>query len=256
MSLDSQVESKILALSAVMSASLVEDSPLEQHPYEQHPLVTKEAQQQKKRYEVEGDLRSFVERIATGLKEIDRIRDLLATDEPKLFTVEVLESIRKLCLDAKVLQKVALGCLLDKEHTKAIKDILGINAQVLRALYRAAAAIYNEGRFQEAAAAFAVVTLMDIPAHDAWLGLGNSEFYCQRYQSALIAYAMAVWSDPTNPVSHFYAAHCYEALKQYEKGINSLDIAMFVLKDNPKFLGWELKAIDHRNHLEHLLRSR
>lgn len=246
--MDIEVEDKISELSARLSEELVDELP-----NEPNPLVSKQSQKQKAQYEVASDLRYFAERIATGLKEIDQIKDKLAPFEPHVFTPEVLEAIHALCREEKGLQTVALESLQDKQQKKAIKDILGISAQVVRALYRSGAEIYNEKRYQEAAAAFTVITLMEIPAHDAWIALGNSEYYCQHYQSALIAYAMAAWSDPSNPVSHFYSAHCYEALREYDNAINAVDIALFVLKDNPKYSDWEKKAKDLKQRLKQLL---
>lgn len=246
--MDAQVEDRIHSVSDALSLTLMEDV-LD----EPNPLISRDSQKKKIQYEVATDLRSFATRIADGLKEIDQISDKLALFEPKTFTPEVLRSLRKMCHEEAILQKVALESLHDKNQKKPIKELIGISDQVVRALYRSAAQIYNDGHYQEAAAAFTVVSLMEVPAYDAWVGLGNAEFQCQRYQSALIAYAMAVWSDPSNPMSHFYSAHCYEALKQYENALNTLDIAMDVIKSNPKYASWMQKALDHKRQIENLL---
>lgn len=243
------LENQIHVVSAAMSQALMDD-----RVDEPHSLMPRDSLLKKIQYEVESDLRSFALRIADGLKEIGLITDKLALFEPKIFTPEVVLAVKHLCQEESGLQKAALTSLYDKQQKKPIKDLVGINDQVVRALYRSGAEIYNEGRYKEAAAAFTVITLMDVPAYDAWIGLGNAEFFCQHYQSALIAYAMAAWSNPKNPMSHIHSAHCYEALKQYEPAINALDIALSVIGNNPSYTAWAKQVSDQKEHLERLLR--
>lgn len=246
--MDVQVENQIHTVSAAMSQAL-----LEEMPEESHSLISRDTQKQKIAYEVESELRSFATRIAEGLKEIDSLVDKLSIYEPKIFTPEVILALKKLCHEESDLQKAAIRSLFAKEEKKSIRELVGIDKTVVKALYRSGAELYNNKSFKEASAAFTVVTLMDVPAHDAWIGLGNSEFYCQRYQSALIAYAMAAWSDPKNPMCHIYSSHCYEALKQYENAVNALDIALHVIKNNPSYAAWIKQTEELKKRLEKLV---
>lgn len=246
--MDAQVENQIHSVSAAMSQAL-----LNEMPEEGNPLISRDSQKQKIAYEVESELRSFATRIADGLKEIDRLAEKLAIYEPKIFTPAVVLALKKLCHEESDLQKAAIRSLFAKDQKKPIRELIGIDKAVVKALYRTGAELYNNKNFKEASSAFTVVTLMDVPAHDAWIGLGNSEFYCQRYQSALIAYAMAAWSDPKNPICHIYSSHCYEALKQYENAINALDIALHVIKNNPGYAAWAKQAEELKSRLEKLV---
>lgn len=243
--MDAQVESQIHSLSAAMSQVL-----LDERADDSNPLISRNSQKMKIAYEVETELLSFASRIADGLKVIDRLSDKLAIYEPKVFTPEVVLALKKLCHEESDLQTAAIQSLFAKGQNKPIQELVGVNKAVVKALYRASAELYNSKSFQEASAAFTVVTLMDVPAHDAWIGLGNSEFYCQRYQSALIAYAMAAWSEPKNPMSHIYSSHCYEALKEYEKAINALEIALHVIKNNPSYSAWIKQTEELKTRLE------
>jgi type III secretion system low calcium response chaperone LcrH/SycD len=246
--MNAEIKDKIESLSAFMSSAL-----LEKMPYEPNPLISRESHRKKIQFEVEEDLGTFVARIASGLQEIDSIKERLAPFEPQIFTPEVLSAIARLCREDVELQQLALESLRNSKIL--IKEQMGINDEVLRAMYRASVEIYHERRYSEAAAAFSILTLMDLPQHDAWIGLGNAEFYSHRYQSALIAYAMAARANPGNPMSHFYSANCYEALKQYDYAINSLEIAQFVLKDNPRYSGWEQKANESKQRLQKLVQK-
>ncbi|MCE5317172.1 MAG: hypothetical protein LLG04_07400 [Parachlamydia sp.] len=246
--MDVQVENQIHSISAAMSQAM-----LDEMPHETNPLISRDSQKQKIAYEMESELRSFATRIADGLKEIDRMADKLAIYEPKIFTPEVVLALKKLCQGKTDLQQAAIRSLFEKDQKQPIRELVGIDQAVVKALYRSGAELYNSKSFNEASAAFTVVTLMEVPAYDAWIGLGNSEFYCQRYQSALIAYAMAAWSNPKNPMPHIYSSHCYEALKQYENALNSLDIAQQVIKNNPVYSAWGKQTEELKNRLEKLV---
>lgn len=235
-----QNHERIQSISATMSMAILDNTP---------------STPKKFQFEIKTDLTSFLERIDDGLKVIKDIREKLVNFEPEIFTPEALNGIDRLSRKNSGLQKVALESILGLSQNKSIKDLVGINDKTTQALYKACHEIYNEGRYKEAAAAFSILTILDPANHDAWIALGNAEYFCQRYKSALIAYTMAIQAEPNNPRSHFYAAFCYEALKQYVNALNSLDLALFVIGSNSDFKELAQKAIEHQKHLHHLIEN-
>ena len=196
------------------------------------------------------ELHYFVERLAQGLQEIATVQDKLKVFEPELFKEDVVNEIRNLSKEKETFQNRVLDSLATSEEKRSMQQLLGVSDQAMHALYRVSVEIYNERRFKEAAAAFSVIAVLDPWHFDAWMALGNAEYFCHRYRGALIAYAMAMHCNPKNPFSHVYSAACYEKIKEYDNAIQSLDTALFVIHENPEYKELALNIKEQKQRLK------
>jgi tetratricopeptide (TPR) repeat protein len=242
MNIDKAVEDEIQSVAKLQTADF--DLQTAQSP---QALLSAVSLRQKKELEIKADLRNFVDAIAAGLQEFSAIQAKgTALDPP------ISEEIDKLCRDVSHFQILALHALVETEETSLIKAKVGFSQKALLALYEQASQVYNEGRYKEAALLFLIITLLDPTLHDGWIALGNAEFFQERFQPALMAYAMAARVDPGNPTSHLLAAQAYEALKEFDQALHSLEIALFVIRENPDYKSLEVKAQEHIAHIQKL----
>ncbi|MCE5294188.1 MAG: tetratricopeptide repeat protein [Chlamydiales bacterium] len=117
---------------------------------------------------------------------------------------------------------------------KSLQQIAGITDAVLEKIYQCAKYHYDQEHFQEASDAFCVLTILQPQNPVFWLGLGNSEYHLKNYDEALHAYAFVSRCNPDDYYSHIYACRCYEAQEDLENAINELQLALFVLNNNPE----------------------
>jgi len=211
----------------------------------QTTLLSTASQSQRRELDLELDLKLFLAAIATGLGEFANIQAKGTNLEPEL-SAELI----KLCQEVSRLQQCALESLVEKEPTGLIKERLGISDKAILALYAQASEVYNEARYVDASALFLVITLIDPTIHDAWIALGNATYFCERYRQAIWAYSMASRQEPENPISHLHAAHCYEALKEFDLALTSLETAILVIDENPEYKALIIKAKEHIDHLK------
>lgn len=215
-----------------------------------------EGLQQGKREQIllqkKASLHQFSERIGRSFDVIIPVLESLATFKPEIITQGLLAEIYTLKANHTELEKWALVSLIVEDQDANPVELFTISAQMKFVLYLASVELYNLGRYEDAADAFSLLVLLDPTHYDAWIGLGSSDFFCGRYSAALIAYARAVFANPSKPESHLFSAHCFERLKQYEHALNSLDIALYVMGDIAEFQDKVSKAKEHKSALEAL----
>lgn len=112
------------------------------------------------------------------------------------------------------------------QEGKSFQDILGYSDATMEKFYQAAYNLFQKQKFKEAAEAFTFLTTLNPEMHNYWLGLGMAEQRLEEFHGALLAYAMAMMSDVTNPVPHYHSANCYRALLDDANAIVSLDQAI------------------------------
>jgi tetratricopeptide (TPR) repeat protein len=117
-------------------------------------------------------------------------------------------------------------------QNKTLQEIAFITDAELEKMYLAAKNLYDQKRYQEAAASFSFLTMINTENSSFWLARGNSEFHMQNYEAALIAYAFVSRVDPDDFYCHIFSCRAYEALEQYENALNALEVALYVLGDN------------------------
>lgn len=84
-----------------------------------------------------------------------------------------------------------------------------LSHEAKQALYGLAYTCYTQGKYEEAAGHFRLLTKADMHSYDYWMGLGASLQMAKKYQKAIHAYEMAACLNPTDPQLHIQAADCF-----------------------------------------------
>lgn len=116
---------------------------------------------------------------------------------------------------------------------KTLQDMAGISDATVEKLYQAAKQLYEQKRMQEAADAFGFLTMINSEKHAFWLALGNSEYNLKNYEAALFDYAFAYRTNPEDHLCHIFSCRCYEELNDLDNAKNALELAIYVIGDNP-----------------------
>lgn len=205
--------------------------------------------QEKLTKDLSSSIHPIVQRMQKGMSQILEFLTSPATHDPFLFSEEVTQQLCQIAAIASVMSDNPKEYLILLARDKSLQEIFGLTDETMEKLYQAAKFIYEQQHYQESAAAFSVLSVISPFNHTFWVGYGNSEYFCQNYQAALIAYAMAAQANPHDPMCHFFSAHCYEALRQKDHAINSLELAILTIQDNQAFASWKQKAIEHKQRL-------
>lgn len=212
---------------------------------EETRLVSKEAKLTGYQAQYQQELSHYVTCIATGLREIVPRLLELAPFEPEIFTESVQDELQKLCQDEVKLENWALLSLINDAEVIPFH----LSEGALQGLYRIGASFYNSGSYLQAARVYLILTLINHENAAFWMALGDAEFYNQAYANALYAYAASSRQDPTDPAPHFYAARCYEELKQYSLANNSLDVLLTLVDGEEDNEGWIERARSYKEQL-------
>jgi len=139
----------------------------------------------------------------------------------------------------KLLELTSFACQKRSEFIenldsgKTIQQIGGVSDATLEKMYQAAKKLYEEGRFQESADAFCFLTLLNSQKFAFWLGYANSQYQLQNFDAALEGYAFVTKLNPDDYVSHLFSSECYRALGDDINRKNALELALYVLGDDP-----------------------
>lgn len=166
-----------------------------------------------------------------------------------LLSMEFTEQICQLAAIASVFSDHPEQYLSIVTTGKTLQEVFGIDDDAMELLYRAAKYIYEQQHYGEAAAAFAVLTLMCPNNHTFWIGLANSEYFLRNYEYALVAYAMAAQANPRDPLCHLFSAHCYEAMSQKDLAVNALELALISIGEQQQYANWRKKITEHKQRL-------
>jgi tetratricopeptide (TPR) repeat protein len=229
-SLDKEIEEKVLQLSHEFAMRLV-DAP----DADPNPLVSQTALKKKVELAQKEALLGYMNRLSIGLQEFSHFREKLANFEPELFTPEVIAELERFTSNPVDLQRLALDSLNQIDEQRSIRELLALSHKTPPALYRLAVDIYNSQRYEEASSALTTLALLDATAYNVWIALGSSEYHCNRYAQALVAYSMAAKAGPDNPIVHLYSAHCYEGLGDYQKAVESLEHLLLLISDRKEY---------------------
>ena len=183
------------------------------------------------------DFIAFTKRLASGSKHIcDALFELSKTQSDLHISIEgAVKDFLKMTTFFGNIHLNSKPYVNGIIQNKTIQEICGISPATIEALYQAAKYLYEQQDYQEASDAFGILVFLNSQTHLFWLGLGNSEFFCNHYQAALTAYAFAMRADPFDPHCHIYSCKCYEALGQIDQAINALDLALIAISDNKKY---------------------
>jgi tetratricopeptide (TPR) repeat protein len=91
-------------------------------------------------------------------------------------------------------------------------EVLKISDSTVDKYYEICRNLLSEKRFEDAINAYAFLTFLTPVYSNFWLGLGIAEQSLQNYQETILAYAMAIATDPNNIPAYVNFAQCCIAL--------------------------------------------
>jgi type III secretion system low calcium response chaperone LcrH/SycD len=201
--------------------------------------------------EIAHSLQPIVQRMEKG---VTKILELLTTSsiqemDSDLLSEKLTDQLCQFAAIASVLAEHPQEYFFLLTHNKTLEEIFGISDVTIEALYQAAKHLYEQQHYGEAAAAFSVLCVLCPRAHTFWIGLGNSEYFSENYDAALIAYAMSIQAEPRDPTPHFFCARCYEKKGQREFAINALELALIAIGNQEQYASWKQKVAEHKSRL-------
>ena len=220
-----------------------------------HKALPKKAVEHKLQHEIESDLLKLKRRLDNGAMQLVQTLPEVMKTHPEI-------NIEAVAIDLATVMKYLLTLSEHAEeyvqgllHEKSVQEIAGMSSETLEALYQSAKYLYEHQQYEEAADSFGLLTLLNAKHPIFWLGLGNSEFFCHRYEPALTAYAMAVYVNPFDPTPHLYSCKCYEEIHELDNAVNALDLALYVLEQNQDESGMKEQIQTERQRLNKKLKK-
>lgn len=117
------------------------------------------------------------------------------------------------------------ACGEDREAIREILDELPVSSMQL--LMEIGLNATQDGKFDQAANIFELLTLGEPLNFNYWVGLGMAQKGLQDYAQAIVAFSMAQSLTFGNPLPSYYAALCYFSIEQVSEGLECLDRAKF-----------------------------
>lgn len=118
---------------------------------------------------------------------------------------------------------------------KTFQEILGYTDELMQEMYSNARHHLENEDFENAAAAFVFLTTLNPHIHEYWMGLGMSEQLRGEYETALVAYRMAILTQEDNPILYYHMAACYTAQEDYENAKDCLNLVITHSGNNGEF---------------------
>lgn len=200
--------------------------------------------------------KEFSKELHPSIKRLQRgmtlLLEFLVTPDtdPHLVSAEFTEQLCQLSAIASVFADHPEQYLTIVSNGKTLQEVFALDDDAVEKLYSAAKYIYEQQHYPEAAASFSVLTLLCPNNHTFWIGLANSEYFCQNYEPALVAYAMAAQANPRDPLCHLFSSHCYEAMGQKRLAINALELALISIGEQDQYASWKQKIQEQKARLE------
>lgn len=118
---------------------------------------------------------------------------------------------------------------------KTFQEVIGYSTNTMEKFYTIARVLFEKQEYDKAADAFVFLTTLNPYVHNYWLGLGMSEQLNGGYQGALLAYAMAILTNPENPAAHYQSANCYRAMNDIKNARLSFELAARCCGDHEEY---------------------
>lgn len=191
-------------------------------------MTPKKAERERLSKALEAEFILFRRRFELSCHPLLLALDELTKTHPEIYLESIARDFHKLqntllAIDAKKIEEAF-------SRNWSFQELAGMQDSTIEALYQAARLLYEREQYEEAAALFGILTFFNAKHFIFWIGLGNSEFFLQRFEAALKAYAIAVHANPDEATPHLYSAKCFEELQQLDNALNALNTALFVLR--------------------------
>lgn len=240
-----------------LAASLVGEARAKEE-IEERKLLSEEALKEKYTLEAQKAFTELNKKIEVGTKLLIQTLSEMAYEDRAIMTQDVIVDMSKIISlaydmlrDEARAEDVAKSLFVEN---KGFQDICDMSDKTIETLYKAAKKIYDQKRFEDAVNAFSVLCILQTKSYPLWLGLANSQFFCERYDAAVFAYAYAATSDLFQPDPHLLSCTCYEKLNQLDLAINALDLSLIVMENHPEYKELMQQALAHKEALTEKLR--
>ena len=194
-------------------------------------------------------LQPIVQRLQHGMSQILEFLTSSAAHDPISLTEDTTQQLCQIAAVASVMADNPQEYLAMLARDKTLQEIFGLNDETMEKLYQGAKYLYEQQNYYESAACFSVLCCICPINHTFWMGFANSEYFCHNYHGAIVAYSLAAQTNSHDPLCHFYSARCYEALKQKDQAINSIELALLQIGNQAEFSQWKQKAIEYKQRL-------
>lgn len=135
------------------------------------------------------------------------------------------DALERLEDDEFVQQQLAEG--------KTYQEILGYSSEDMEHLYQSAVTLYQSEKYEKAAEAFVFLTTLNPNIYLYWMGLGISEQIREEYENAVMAYEMAIETEPMDPSAYYFAGICHLRLEERLLACQNLKEAIFLASKDP-----------------------
>jgi type III secretion system low calcium response chaperone LcrH/SycD len=102
---------------------------------------------------------------------------------------------------------------------------IGFSLQEQENLYAGAFALYESGKFSDAAEVFTQLILCNPFVERSWRGLAAAQQLNEKFEEALHAWALTALLNSTDPLPHYHAAECLFSLDNREEALKALNEA-------------------------------
>lgn len=206
----------------------------EQEMYHPNQLLPKKIFLERFQLQIAEELKSSQARLKKGpLALLEMLTELHEQTGQHELDQELVDELLKLLDLASLIANERQRFIDELSAGKTLQDMAGISDATIEKLYQAAKQLYEQKRYQEAADAFGFLTMLNSEKYAFWLALGNSEYNLKNYEAALFAYAFACRTNPEDHLCHIFSCRCYEELNDLDNAKNALELAIYVLGDNP-----------------------
>jgi tetratricopeptide (TPR) repeat protein len=229
-------------------AAAVADVLADEEAKKPNQILSKKAYRDRFEIQILQEMQTFKTRIENGSFQIMQKLIELSSQDKEMFSEVVVDDLTKLVGLANIVASKKEEFFEQLSQEKTLLQIAHVSNQTFEKMYQAAKQLYTEKQFQESADAFGLLTVINPASYSCWLGLGNSEFFLNHYEQALFAYAFCCKVNPSEPTCHIFSSQCYEQIKEIDNAINAIDLALFVISNNPEHKGFkpELEAEKQR----------
>lgn len=124
---------------------------------------------------------------------------------------------------------------LSSSEVETTQSAMGLDNQTCMFLYKAAAKMLKEEKYEQAAASFQLLVTLNHGCAVCWLCLGHANFFLEKYLFAASCYRNAFELDDTSCVALIHEAECYEKLNEIQQAVAILEEAKVNSKVGEEF---------------------
>ena len=212
----------------------VADILAEEEASKPNQLISKQVHKERLQRKLDDEFSTLKKRLESGSSHIMNKMIAFSKDDKEMFSEEVVNDLTKLMTLATTMSTHQAEFIEQLSQEKSLIDIAHVSHSTFEKMYQAAKALYTEKQFSEAADAFGFLTILDSQNYSCWLGLAHAEFFAHNWEQALFSYAFCCHLNPQDPTCHIYSSRCYEEVHELDNAINAIDLALFVVEQQPK----------------------